>query len=990
MIYLRPQKTYRAPVISDGRNENELFPPTDQSRYRVVAEALRGRVISNDNPQLCFTALIFDARDGQNLTERLRENGFRPGWFLDGKAVDASLISDGGYTLTIGKEQLTNAFVRLTLCARDTDILLALVHPDYRPIYERVIAQGAISSVVIEQSEDLVNQLILDELSKSELTEIKRYFTIEINKKADKSELITPEQIKDLAHALDEERKVGGRNLITAESCTNRTSDDEYRWLFEAGEYTSITLCNQRDYPTLKAGEEVTLSVLMQCDKSDWGGYEWSIRIADAQGSVKYLEPNNVTQDGFCLHKWTFTIREEGRTPMIELYNHLFRRDDAGNIKYNKRIEAKFIKLERGNVATDWTPAPEDMLAELNKYTTLKQYKTDRAEDSRKLDNKLDKPTSGKYILDTDIPKQFEELVKVGGRNLLLDSKAPRNRKGQYLVYDFAARIYTEGEFVLSFDAYTIQKPLGGLMRVIFGHQTSLQKYDSIVWEEGKRHYKIVLNVQKNSNYTGGANSIYIYPNSEYENPQKTPNCGEFTLLNVKLERGNVATDWTPAPEDIQSEIKDLKKNKLTPIEKEWVGKMGSILFPNMEDSPQNKGGLSIDRSMFLRFSDGKPSALIGGQIGDRSGGNAILMAGVNGYGTDNLSARTAIYQDGTARFGDVNLSDKTISLMPKSGLPLRVTAEDGTFIENFLANSKVDKNIAYEHSFVLVGKGEARTYSFDVANNDTKLTITIPTLTSEVYQINQSVTLTLDGVTLGSWRGDTKLIREDTSGFEGGGVRFRKENTPLVVENLKFERYLNSGSHTLSVSVTSTDTKDKATISKLTAHLYYDASQAETNLTRYGFRAFGGQSRYFDIDWRWTYRYKGYMTTSNPYIARVKGGMRVDSLTLEQPLDAPGCVLAGGRVNNGYVNASFGKYKNQRGENRPNAVFNNSTKIYTVYHSIGNTNYTPIVTSCAGAWGDVPQVVDVSAYSFGIKYINYNNEPSVGWNFNYVCYKGD
>ena len=220
--------------------------------------------------------------------------------------------------------------------------------------------------------------------------------------------------------------------------------------------------------------------------------------------------------------------------------------------------------------------------------------------------------------------------------------------------------------------------------------------------------------------------------------------------------------------------------------------------------------------------------------------------------------------------------------------------------------------------------------------------------------------------------------------------MRFRKENTPLVVENLQFERYLSSGSHTLSVSVTSTDATDKASITKLTAHLYYDASQSETLLTCNGFRAFGGQNRYFDIDRSATYLAKGYFTRSNPYIARVKGGMRVDSLTLEQPLDAPGCVLAGGRVNNGYVNASFGKYKNERGMSSPKAEFSNSTKVYTVYHSIGNTNYTPIVTSCAGAWGDVPQVVDVSSYSFGIKYINYNNEPSVGWNFNYVCYKGD
>lgn len=117
---------------------------------------------------------------------------------------------------------------------------------------------------------------------------------------------------------------------------------------------------------------------------------------------------------------------------------------------------------------------------------------------------------------------------------------------------------------------------------------------------------------------------------------------------------------------------------------------------------------------------------------------------------------------------------------------------------------------------------------------------------------------------------------------------------------------------------------------------------------------------------------------------------MRVDRLTLQQPLDAPGCVLAGGRVENGYVKASFGKYKNQRNGSAPRARFDNDDKIYGVFHSIGNTNYTPIVTSCAGQWGDVPQVIGVYEYRFDVRFINYNNEPSVGWNFNYVCYKGD
>lgn len=629
-------------------------------------------------------------------------------------------------------------------------------------------------------------------------------------------------------------------------------------------------------------------------------------------------------------------------------------------------------------------------------------------------------------------PQQVRDIIdkrKFVRRNLLLNTGAPREQKGLAAIYKFAYPTEREGLYSLSFDFVTKSPPIGSRMKVIFGYQTSLQTIGyTEYWYPGMEHAKIRLNVKRSSQSTDRAESIYIAPNDEIVD-ESTPGCGAFTIRNVKLEYGNSFTDWEPAPEDspfekldtintaltydigrarsraeearnladradkgvksVRKEINDLRPNVPTELEKDWLEKMGKVLKPDIKEISGGAfsiGGLSIDRSVFLRFSDGKPSALIGGQIGK----GAVLMAGVQDYGTTNQSARTEIYQDGSAKFGDVNLSDKTITLMPKSGLPLRVTAEEGTSIERFLATSKVDTNIAYEHSFVVVGKGEAKTYSFDVANNNTKLTITIPTLTSEVYQINQSVTITLDGVTLGSWRGDTKLIKEDTSGIVGGGVRFRKENTPLVVEDLKFERYLNGGSHTLSISVSSTDTKDKATISKLTVHLYYDASQAETSLTCNGFRAFGGQTRYFDIDFRKTYRDKWDFPRSNPYIARVKGGVLLDRLKLEQPLDAPGCVLAGGRVNRGYVEASFGKYKNKHGDIKPVARFDNDDKIYGVFHSIGNTNYTPIVTSCAGAWGDVPQVIGVYEYRFDVRFINYNNEPSVGWNFNYVCYKGD
>ena len=117
---------------------------------------------------------------------------------------------------------------------------------------------------------------------------------------------------------------------------------------------------------------------------------------------------------------------------------------------------------------------------------------------------------------------------------------------------------------------------------------------------------------------------------------------------------------------------------------------------------------------------------------------------------------------------------------------------------------------------------------------------------------------------------------------------------------------------------------------------------------------------------------------------------MRLDRLTLEQPLDAPGCVLAGGSANwQGTITRSFGKYKNKSGTSSPNAYYNSSRKVFVVYHTIGNTNYVPMITATAGSWADLPQVVAVNSYSFEVAFINYNNDRNQ-WGFNYTCFKAD
>ncbi len=182
------------------------------------------------------------------------------------------------------------------------------------------------------------------------------------------------------------------------------------------------------------------------------------------------------------------------------------------------------------------------------------------------------------------------------------------------------------------------------------------------------------------------------------------------------------------------------------------------------------------------------------------------------------------------------------------------------------------------------------------------------------------------------------------------------------------------------------------------TASLYYDSGQTQTYIRGSGLRFFGSADRFVDIDYRKEYwediglPLGGQYLSDNPYTMRVKGGVKVDKLTANEVEPSfGGAVLCGGRVDEkGYFASSFGKYKTPQNGGYPRAVYDKTNHIFKVYHSIGHQNYTPIVTSAAGAWGDVPQIVGVWSYSFDIKFINSNNEASVGWSFTFVCYKGD
>lgn len=167
-------------------------------------------------------------------------------------------------------------------------------------------------------------------------------------------------------------------------------------------------------------------------------------------------------------------------------------------------------------------------------------------------------------VAKAEIDKAIPGSVQVGGRNLLLDTSKESRQKGGFCVYKLATPISEPGKYILSFDVEVITPPKGVGYCVIFGYRTTLQAFVYATYVEGATHshYEVPINVKRNTQegWSDEAKDIYIYPNNSYFNPS-TPDCGETIFSHVKLERGMIATDWTPAPEDVQAEIDAINAN---------------------------------------------------------------------------------------------------------------------------------------------------------------------------------------------------------------------------------------------------------------------------------------------------------------------------------------------------------------------------------------------------------------------------------------------
>ena len=264
----------------------------------------------------------------------------------------------------------------------------------------------------------------------------------------------------------------------------------------------------------------------------------------------------------------------------------------------------KSLKIEKGNKPTDWTPAPEDVTSAIDTVATrvstaetkisqntteiglratkaeLSNYST-TAQMNSAIQLKADGITSA--VSSTYVSKTQLDKLAIGGRNLILNSDI------EYSNNEYLFAEYRPSEFLIEGETYTISidvTPAEGVVRLVPHVSTGWTAFIGSLDVTGTER-QIVSRTGKFLGYSAGRTPSEDEQNGNiqlYRMPNDGTVTGDTTIHWIKVEKGDKATDWTPAPEDMGTAT-DTEKAQTTANNAQETATKADTLVQQLADS---------------------------------------------------------------------------------------------------------------------------------------------------------------------------------------------------------------------------------------------------------------------------------------------------------------------------------------------------------------------------------------------------------------------
>ena len=386
--------------------------------------------------------------------------------------------------------------------------------------------------------------------------EINAHLQISDSNKLEFKQLVNPDlqslesRLKQYSNEQMDNIQVGGKNLLR--NSKQRITNSNYN------------IATYHLTKELRDGDVVTLTI-----KGHLGAGKL---VFAAYNSGDFLELSQLYNKGNNIHQNTFVWRtrnqysvSDNKTLWIWTYN--------SNVIAESTIE--WIKLERGNKATDWSPAPEDLESEINQEKQNREQAVANAKsateayaraqaDLLKLQAiaeanrnaglaitaeqqaRIQEAQRNLQIAKTHAEQKVNEL-NIGGKNLLYNSNW-RSTNSNYCIATYRlTEVLNEGDLL----TMTIKGQLGV-------GKTAFALYDQFgnveqtsLFNKGNGIYQNTFNF-KNGIGDKRVLTIWVYPSNIVV---------DSTIEWIKLERGNKPTDWSPAPEDVENQIANINSD---------------------------------------------------------------------------------------------------------------------------------------------------------------------------------------------------------------------------------------------------------------------------------------------------------------------------------------------------------------------------------------------------------------------------------------------
>ena len=534
---------------------------------------------------------------------------------------------------------------------------------------------------------------------------IKANLRITDGNKTEIKQLVNPDllslesRLKQYSNEQTSNIQVGGRNLMKFTKEMSGAWMNKEFWTLQSDNYNELSIYrNDTDWNgitqrvQLQEGETYTLSLYVR-KKGSLTFYLFAgdpRKVGSAQAEV--VSTNSEIVNSGAQNTWyrvyvAFRVTQSG---------YCFARPEKSGIGY---IDVCGFKLERGNKATDWSPAPEDLESKIdqekqNREQSISIAKTATeayaraqseltkaqaiAEANKQAGIALTAEQQARILqLQQNLQqaKTFAEQkvneLQVGGRNYIVGSNVMINSS-------FNNTMSVSNELIAALNTnnlVTVSVYIEYSKLIALGNRRLGYEFVVTYTDNSKQYihaWKSVSEADLGKSYKGRFSLTHmLQAGKTIQSINSTGLHIQCNAVGVKLglpkiEIGNKATDWSPAPEDIENKVANIQTDLQIAINNARA--LIAVETQNRQRTDTNVSKL-VNKTNFLSdtYTEGNATAtgtiILGNSLGVQAGVTGVgaanndirFWAGSN-Y-TDRKRAPFMVMQDGTLYATKANIS---------------------------------------------------------------------------------------------------------------------------------------------------------------------------------------------------------------------------------------------------------------------------------------------------------------------------------------------